>query len=87
MLEKHRVAKLTVGTLRRAIADLPDDAAVVIDDESHRYQLAGDASATTALVDGEVWREDIWARSAGAALGEQTEFGRRVAVLKIDDSA
>ena len=81
------MAKLTVGTVRRAIADLPDDAFVVIDNESHRYQLAGDATATTALVAGEVWSEDIWAGSAGAPPGEQTEFGLRVVVLMIDEIA
>jgi len=74
--------KLTVGTLRKAMERLPDETPVVIDDESHRYQPAGRAAATTALVDGEDWLEDI---CDSAPLGEQTEFGVRVAVLKIED--
>jgi hypothetical protein len=73
---------LTVGKLRKAMESLADDTPVVIDDESHQYQPAGEAKATTALVDGEVWNEDIW---DNAPLGEHTEFGERVAVLKIDD--
>jgi hypothetical protein len=80
------MARLTIGALRRAIADLPDDAIVVIDNESHRYSLAGDALAATALFDGANWHEDLWADDADAEVGAQTEFGSRVRVLKIDAS-
>jgi hypothetical protein len=77
-----RRAKLTVGALRRAMEGLSDDVAVVIDDESHRYQPAGDAIATTALVDDDEWYEDSF---SGSSVGEQTEHGTRVAVLRIND--
>lgn len=78
-----RKTKLTVGALRKAMAGLADEVPVVIDNESHEYQPAGKAFATTALLNDDHWSVDDC--TDDGPLGEKTEYGTRIEVLRIND--
>ena len=70
---------MNVGQLKKALESVPDDTPVVSDAEDHSYREIWGASATTGLLRGKHWTEDVFV----GPLGEKTEYGVRMSVFKI----
>lgn len=79
------MSKLTVGQLKKALENIPDDTLVVGHEYDHSYRNLWEYGYTTVLDDGNgQFTQDIFVPEAGDGIGEQTEYGTRIRAFIIE---
>ena len=71
----------TVKQLKELIANLPDDAQVLVPGEDHSYRAAS-VEATTALREGR-GRHSGWTEDHGEELTPEADYGKRMQVVVV----